>query len=100
MFNNSGNTGFPIYFHIFTGGETESKLTEDRYELFVNNHYIGDHTLYAEKEDVAGVKDFLHQQGFKHVNIEVNGDHIVVITPTHEEAERMENALRVFVQNR
>jgi hypothetical protein len=100
MINNTGNVGFPLYFRVFNGGEVTDKLTEDRYELYVNEHYVGDHTLYAEKEDAKDVKDFLHRQGFQHVQLEVNGDHIVVISPTHEEAERMENALRVYVQNR
>ncbi|MBM7095521.1 MULTISPECIES: hypothetical protein [Alteribacter] len=100
MIYNTGNSGLPLYFRVFEGEQYDGKLTEDRYEMYVNNHYVGDHTLYTEKEHASSVKDFLHQQGFRHVNMEVNGDHVVVITPSHEEAERMENCLRIFAQNR
>ncbi|TMW72109.1 hypothetical protein [Alteribacter natronophilus] len=100
MIYNTGNVGFPLYFRVFNGDISDAKLNEDRYELYVNEQYVGDHTLYAEKENAKDIRDFLHHQGFRHVQMEVNGDHIVVISPTHEEAERMENALRVYVQNR
>ncbi|WP_051314961.1 hypothetical protein [Alteribacter aurantiacus] len=100
MIYNTASVGYPLYFRVFQGDVGDTKLTEDRYEMYVNNHYVGDHTLYTEKEHASEVKDFLHQQGFKNVNMEVNGDHIVVITPSHEEAERMENCLRIYAQNR
>ncbi|WP_096185933.1 hypothetical protein [Evansella halocellulosilytica] len=100
MIFNNGNVGIPIFFR-FAGQETQdAKLHDDRYELYVNHHYVGDHTMYAEKENAQAIADFLHQQGFKHVNLEVNGDHIVIHSTTNEEAERMENALRVYVHNR
>ncbi|UCZ53086.1 hypothetical protein LGQ02_20290 [Bacillus shivajii] len=100
MLGNTGNVGFPIFFRFGVDGDESAKLNDDRYELYVNHHYVGDHTMFAEKEDAHAISDFLHQQGFKHVNLEVNGDHIVVHSPTKEEADRMEQALKVFVNNR
>lgn len=94
--------GYPLFFLV--GGdiseENDVKLNEDRYELYVNNHFIGSHTMFLQKEDATVISDFLHSQGFKHVNLEVNGDHIIVHTDSQEEAQQMERAIEVFVKNR
>ncbi|MCD8509434.1 MAG: hypothetical protein LRY73_05815 [Bacillus sp. (in: Bacteria)] len=103
MFNvYNSSQGFPLFILAGTqiSEENNVKLNEDRYELYVNNDYVGSHTMFLQKEDANAVSDFLHAQGFRHVNLEVNGDHIIVHTDSQEEAQQMERALEVYVQNR
>ncbi|SDZ66826.1 hypothetical protein SAMN05421736_12811 [Evansella caseinilytica] len=93
--------GLPLFFLNEEFGEDyDVKLNDDRYQIYVNEEYVGDHTMFLPKEDASAVVDFLHTQGFKHVNMEVNGDHIVIHTESREEAEQMETALKVYVRNR
>ncbi|MFA9556433.1 hypothetical protein ACERII_03865 [Evansella sp. AB-rgal1] len=100
--NNIGNGfGLPIYF--LAGREyydNGSKMNEDSYDVYVNNDYMGKHTLFAQNEDVTAITDFLHEQGFHNMSLEVKGDHIVVHSESEEDVQQMEKALRVFLQNR
>ncbi|MDQ0257412.1 hypothetical protein J2S74_004870 [Evansella vedderi] len=100
----SWTAGLPIFLvptdNLDNVTDRNMKLNDDRYELFVNNHFVGTHTMLLPKEDASIVSDFLHEQGFKHVNLEVTGDHIIIHTDSREEAQQMEKALRVFSANR
>lgn len=93
-----GYFGLPIFFrNVASDG---SKLNEDRYEMFVNGEYIGDHTLFAEKEEATDISDFLDRQGFADVQLDVEGDHILIHCSNESEVNDVEKAVRVFKNNR
>ncbi|MDG5787398.1 hypothetical protein QA612_07815 [Evansella sp. AB-P1] len=100
---NYGNK-FGINFRMLSDdpidADANTKLSHDSYDVFVNNDYVGKHMLVSQNEDISNVSDFLHQQGFHNVNLEVRGDHIVVASDSPEDANKMHRALEVFLQNR
>lgn len=102
MMNNSSNNNItiPLFFNLRDEEQVATKLSEDSYDVFVNGMYVGEKTLYAQNEDFHAVGDFLEQQGFNNVEVELNGDHIVVHADTRDEAERMRQALEVYLNNR
>ncbi len=98
--SHSNNVAFPIYFNIQEQELDTTKLSEDRYDVFVEGKYVGEKTLYAQNEDFHVVGDFLEKQGFKNIEVELNGDHIVVHAADQSEAEEMRRALEVYLNNR
>lgn len=102
MINNGNNLGFgiPLYFSIRGVEQDTAKLSEDRYEVFVEEDYIGDKSMYAQNEDFHAICDFLEKQGFSNVEVELDGDHIVVHTDSHSQANEMRKALEVYLNNR
>lgn len=100
MLQNSGMMGFPVFFRFLDMDEEGTKLHQDRYEMFVNGDYVGNHTLFAEKEDASDISDYLETQGFHQTEVEVQGDHILIHCKNEEEAERIEKALQVYASNR
>ncbi|MCE7791376.1 hypothetical protein K8O68_02930 [Salipaludibacillus sp. CUR1] len=97
----NGIPGLPIFFgYIGENEDAYAKLYEAQYEMFVNGDYVGDHTLYAEKEEATDIADFLETQGFSHIEIDVEGDHILINCQTEKDAERVEEAVKVFLHNR
>ncbi|MBU9724294.1 MULTISPECIES: hypothetical protein [Bacillaceae] len=104
MYNNT-QAGIPGVLPMFLvnnayDGDANVKLNEDSYDLYVNDDYIGKHTFLVQQEDASAISDFLHQQGFGHVNMEVTGDHIIVHSADNADTERIEKALSVFLKNR
>ncbi|ADU32366.1 hypothetical protein [Evansella cellulosilytica] len=100
--NGQGIAGLPIRF--ITGGadddQHDMKLNHDSYDVYVEDHYVGKHTMLVQKEDATAITDFLKKQGFTNANLEVDGDHIVVHSQSVEESKEMEKAIKVFLQNR
>lgn len=100
MINNRSNLGIPLFFNLRENDQDTTKLFEDRYEVFVEGKYVGDKTLYAQNEDFHDVADFLEKQGFQNVEVELNGDHILVHADNSSEAEKMRQALEIYLSNR
>ncbi|WP_280771062.1 hypothetical protein [Salipaludibacillus daqingensis] len=100
MLQNSGVIGVPIFFRYLGNNEGDAKMNEDRYEMFVNGEYVGENTLYTDQEDATDILDFLDKQGFHDVQMDVEGDHIMIHCSDKSEAERVEAAIRVFAKNR
>lgn len=100
MINNRSNLGIPLFFNLRENDQDTTKLFEDRYEVFVEGKYVGDKTLYTEKENFHDVADFLEKQGFQNVEVELNGDHILVHADNSGEAEKMRQALEIYLSNR
>ncbi|MFN7252036.1 MAG: hypothetical protein ACK4M9_14745 [Anaerobacillus sp.] len=98
--NNFGNLGVPLFFNLRDDALDTTKLFEDRYEVFVEGKYVGEKALYAQNEDIHDVADFLEKQGYENVQVELNGDHIIVHADNSGEAEKMRQALEVYLKNR
>lgn len=59
---NTSNSSFPIINPDLTS-DVISKINEDRYDVFVNNHLIGQKALKSRGEDLSDIDDFLRNQG-------------------------------------
>jgi len=100
MLQNNGMIGVPIFFGYLGNNEGDAKLNEDRYEMFVNGEYVGEQTLYTDIEDATDISDFLDKQGFHDVQMDVEGDHIMIHCSNESEANKVEEVIRVYVHNR
>ncbi|MHC0037121.1 hypothetical protein [Pseudoneobacillus sp. C159] len=75
----------------------DSNLNEDRYEIYVNNDFIGYKTLLNASDELRDVDDFIKRQGLKNFQTEQHGDHYHIRT---DEVERMKAIIDVYCQNR
>lgn len=73
------------------------KLTDDRYEIYVNDDFVGYKTLLNRNDDLQDVDDFLHQQGVQNFKTLQDGDHYKIETL---DAKRARDVLSVYCQNR
>ena len=94
---NTSNSSFPII-NSNLSTDVHSKLTEDRYEVFVNHSFVGQKTLKSRGEDLSDIDDFLRNQGFISFSSSINGDHYII--SANEHISEIENALTVYFNNR
>jgi hypothetical protein len=77
--------------------DANAKLSEDRYEIYVNNDFIGYKSLMNTSDDLSDVDDFLKSQGIKEFQSQLDGDHYHI---SASETERIKDVLSVYCQNR
>lgn len=98
-----GNRNYYNGSFIFPGSKLDSnnvsKLDEDRYEVYVNENFVGHKTLKNEGEKLSDVDDFLRNQGMNEFSASLNGDHYLIQT-NEEDAKDLESALSVYFNNR
>jgi hypothetical protein len=90
----------PIFGYAFTNNndsEANAKLSKDRYEIYVNNDFIGYKSLMNTSDELSDVDDFLKSQGINEFQSQLNGDHYYI---SGSEAERIKDVLNVYCQNR
>jgi hypothetical protein len=83
---------------VENGGNT-AKINEDRYELYVNNHLVGNKSLLNQSDKIDDVDDFLKTQGFTNFKTNLDGDHYQ-IEASDEDRQGIIDALSVYVNNR
>ena len=76
-----------------------TKINEDRYELYVNNHLVGNKSLLNQSDKINDVDDFLKTQGFTNFKTNLDGDHYQ-IEASDEDRQGIIDALSVYVNNR
>jgi hypothetical protein len=95
-FNQQGiglGAGIPIM--NLSSGDT--KLSGDRYEIYVNEDFVGYKTLFNVSDSLTDVDDFLKTQGVQNFSSELDGDHYKIIA---DEANRIREILDIYCQNR
>jgi hypothetical protein len=85
------NTGNPQ-------NESNVKLNEDQYEVYVNDHFVGHKTLKSQGENLTDIDDFLRNQGIETFSATLNGDHYNI--QTNENSNEIIAALDVYFNNR
>lgn len=95
--NNNGNNMLP-FISVDIDSNSDVKLNEDQYEVYVNGSFVGRKTLKTQGEDLSDIDDFLRNQGFSDFTSSVDGDHYT-ITVDHQDDE-VSNALSVYFNNR
>jgi hypothetical protein len=87
--------GLPITTANMSTGD--SKLSEDRYEIYVNDDFVGYKTLFNASDSLADVDDFLKTQGVQNFSSELDGDHYNIKAT---ETDQIKEILDVYCQNR
>ncbi|MBE4907705.1 hypothetical protein IMZ08_06515 [Bacillus luteolus] len=96
----TGNGGFN---DVFAFDEVESgadaKLNEDRYEVFINQQFIGHKTLLTQGDHLTDIDNFLKSQGITSFKSSLDGDHYL-IEASPEDQTKARDALNVYFTNR
>jgi hypothetical protein len=95
--NNNGNNMLP-FINTDMDSNSDVKLTEDQYEVYVNGVFIGRKTLKTQGEDLSDIDNFLRNQGFSDFTTSVDGDHYSIHVD-HQDDD-LSNALAVYFNNR
>jgi hypothetical protein len=91
------NNMFP-FINTEIDSNSDVKLTEDQYEVYVNGNFVGRKTLKTQGEDLSDIDDFLRNQGFSDFTTSVDGDHYSIHVD-HQDDD-LSNALSVYFNNR
>lgn len=91
---------YPIPLVAIDGGsEADTKLNEDRYEVYVNDRFVGHKTLETQGEKLSDVDHFLQDQGIHDFTSSLDGDHYMIQT-NDEDGEHIAETLAVYFNNR
>ena len=97
--NNGNNSGgiLPFVKPSFDNS-ANLKLTEDQYEVYVNDNLVGHKTLKNQGEKLSDIDGFLHKQGLSDFTTSLDGDHYRI--QTNDQDGDITNALSVYFNNR
>lgn len=91
-----------VYDDLFNMGlfsaPSYSKISHDRYDVYVNQDYIGQKYLLTAQESVQDIDDFLKNEGYGNFQSYLDGDHYYIRAIDHE--HEVANVLKVYLQNR
>jgi len=98
--DNSNVTSNGILPIVYTNLDSDSdmKLTEDRYEVFVNGNFVGHKSLKNPGEQLSDIDGFLQSQGLNDFSSSLDGDHYQI--QTNERDGDITDALSVYFNNR
>jgi hypothetical protein len=96
FFNNSN--GLLPFLNASSNNEPDMKLTEDRYEVFVNGNFVGHKSLKTPGEQLSDIDGFLQSQGLNNFSSSLDGDHYQI--ETNGQDGDITNALSVYFNNR
>ena len=95
------NQNYPFSSYPFTpdfDNDSNAKLSEDRYEVFVNGEFVGYKSLKAQGEQLSDIDGFLRMQGLTGFSTYLDGDHYHI--QTNSQSETIADALEVYFNNR
>jgi hypothetical protein len=78
--------------------QSNTKLSHDRYDVYVNQDYIGQKYLLTAQESVQDIDDFLRNEGYSNFQSYLDGDHYYIKAVNNE--HDVANVLKVYLQNR
>lgn len=81
-----------------TNLNNEVKLTEDRYEVFVNGNFVGRKSLKNPGEQLSDIDGFLQSQGLSGFSSKLDGAHYQI--DTNGQDSDITNALSDYFNNR
>ncbi|MRH41689.1 hypothetical protein GH741_03260 [Aquibacillus halophilus] len=89
-------TGFP---RSLVGDDDPISLknSQDSYDIYVNENYIGKKFLSGQGDEIESVAKFLKAQGVQDISANLDGDHYVIKT---EESQRVEEIIETYLKNR
>ena len=84
--------------YVSTNFDTSTKLSHDRYEVYVNGDFVGQKNLLSTREDVTSVNEFLHSHGYNDFLSNIDGDHYHIQTEKKE--RELKQALQIYLHSR
>lgn len=75
-----------------------SKISNDSYEVFVNDDKVGNKILLTQTDDAKDLNQYLEENGFNHFKVNVLGDSIVI--ETNERPHKMKEILSSYLDIR
>ncbi|APH06889.1 hypothetical protein A9C19_00320 [Bacillus weihaiensis] len=75
-----------------------SSITHDRYDVYINQDFIGQKYLLTAQESVHDIDEFLKNEGIKEFESYLDGDHYYIKAGENE--RRAAEVLKVYLQNR
>jgi hypothetical protein len=97
-YSNGNNNGFLPLINANLDSQSNVKLTEDRYEVFVNGNFVGHKSLKTPGEQLSDIDGFLQSQGLNNFSSSLDGDHYQI--ETNGQDGDITNALSVYFNNR
>lgn len=98
---NQNTSNSIIFTPLNTGNpqnESNVKLNEDQYEVYVNENFVGHKTLKTQGENITDIDSFLRNQGINTFSTSLDGDHYNI--QTSDNANKIMDALTVYFHNR
>lgn len=77
---------------------SSTKLSHDRYDVYVNQDYVGQKYLLSAQESVHDIDDFLKNEGITKFQSVADGDHYHIRALENE--HKVADILKVYLQNR
>lgn len=97
MYNqNDPFSSYPFISDI--NADSNAKLSEDRYEVFVDGDFVGYKTLKAQGEQLSDIDGFLRMQGLTNFSTSLDGDHYYI--QTKSQSGDIADALDIYFNNR
>jgi len=96
LFNTNG--AFPVFFNA-DNELTDTKLSHDSYDVYVNEEYIGKKTLLTQTEKPSDIDTYLKDRGFHNFNSNIAGDHIT-INSAYEDSDNIKRNLQMYLNLR
>jgi hypothetical protein len=79
-------------------GPSYSQISHDRYDVYVNQNYIGQKSLLTAQESVQDIDDFLRNEGYSNFQTFIDGNHYYINAVGNEHG--VASVLNVYLQNR
>ena len=76
-----------------------SNITHDKYNVYVNNEYVGNKVLVAQGEKVEDINGYLKNQGFRDFNSSLKGNSYNISCNTND-SKHMKDTLNVYLSIR
>ncbi|HLO12405.1 MAG TPA: hypothetical protein VK190_09245 [Pseudoneobacillus sp.] len=97
MPNTFNNAGLGLAITTTNMENSDTKLSEDRYEIYVNNDFVGYKALHNVTDTLEDIDDFLKSQGINEFQSKLDGDHYHI---NGNENGKIKDILNVYCQNR
>lgn len=94
---NSGLAATPL---LAIENDGTTKISHDRYDVYVNKDYVGRKVLLTQGEDVTDVADFLKSHGLNKFASHIDGDHLHIDSNDTAEQTAIKDALSIYLQMR
>lgn len=76
----------------------QGKISHDRYDVYVNDDFIGQKSLLTAQESVHDIDEFLMNEGHRDFHSYLDGDHYYIRSQANE--KDLAHVLKVYLQNR
>lgn len=101
MYGNGFGGPWPLPFVVNAKNEEDqySKIAHDKYEVYVNDDFVGHKTLIAESEKIEDLDHYLKNQGFRNFYSKLEGN-IYNINCVEDDSSHMKEVLSVYLRLR